>query len=117
MSESTTLAAPGERRGTAVAEPAEARVYSKDYWDIVFEQLARRKLFKIGLAVLALLYAVAIYAPLIANDKPYSIEAIDFGEYRNAARSISAVGSSLARKLGQTEAEYAEQLAALDAER
>ena len=38
--------------------------YSKDYWDLVFEQLSRRKLFKLGLAVagtLLLLLPVTIF--------------------------------------------------------
>ena len=37
----------------------EAQVYSKDYWDLVFEQLSKRTLFKIGLVVLAFLYGSA----------------------------------------------------------
>ena len=48
---------------------AEAREYSKDYWDLVFDQLAKRRLFKLALTVLALLYGLAIYAPFLGNDR------------------------------------------------
>ncbi|HJP01649.1 MAG TPA: hypothetical protein QF764_07775, partial [Planctomycetota bacterium] len=54
----------------------QATVYSKDYWDLVFEQLGKRFLFKLGMAVLALLYGAAIYAPFLANDRPLVIEAV-----------------------------------------
>ena len=82
--------------------------YSKDYWDIVFEQLGKRWLFKISMVVLALLYASAIYAPLIANDKPYVLEAIDYREYRQATNLLSATTSSMGRLLKQTPEEYLE---------
>ena len=80
--------------------------YSKDYWDLVFEQLSRRKLFKLGLAVLTLLYATAIYAPLIANDRPFVLEAIDYREYKSALRSLSAVSSAISRLVKQTPEEF-----------
>lgn len=80
--------------------------YSKDYWDLVFEQLSRRKLFKVGLAVLMLLYASAIYAPLIANDRPFVLEAIDYKEYTSALRSLSAVSSGIARLVKQSPEDY-----------
>ena len=35
----------------------------RDAWDLVFEQLGRRRLFRLALGLLALLYASAIYAP------------------------------------------------------
>ena len=71
-----------------------ASEYSKDYWDLVFEQLGRRPLFKVAMAVLAIVYASAIYAPLIANGRPYVIEAIDLGGYRSATSSLSSVHES-----------------------
>ncbi|MFT6833469.1 MAG: hypothetical protein ACJAZN_003654, partial [Planctomycetota bacterium] len=39
--------------------------YSKDYWDLVFEQLGKRMLFKVSMAVLTLLYGIAVFAPVI----------------------------------------------------
>ncbi len=88
------------KTGYAPVEASEAgQTYSKDYWDLVFEQLGRRPLFKLGVAVLALLYATAVYAPLIANDRPLVLYAIDYKDYKNASRSMSAVGSVAARLL------------------
>lgn len=89
-------------------ESAGERFYSKDYWDIVFEQLGKRALFKISMVVLALLYASAIYAPLIANDKPYVLEAIDYKAYKSATSLMSATTSSVARLMKKTPEEYAE---------
>jgi len=73
----------------------ETAPYSRDYWDLVFEQLSRRRLFKLAVSVLALLYASAIYAPLIANDRPYVLAAIDYREYRTALRTLRPVAASL----------------------
>lgn len=73
-----------------VEEPSEEG-YSKDYWDLVFEQLSRRRLFQFGLVVLALLYGSAIYAPLLANDRPYVLEAINYAEYDQARKGLYPV--------------------------
>ena len=65
----------------------EGPIYSKDYWDLVLEQLFQRKLFRVGMAVLALVYGLAIFAPLIGNDRPYKLVAIDYSEYARATRA------------------------------
>ena len=62
--------------------------YSKDYWDNVFEQVSRRPLVKLALAVLALLYGSAIYAPLLANDRPFVIEAVDRKQYERDQKTV-----------------------------
>lgn len=104
-----TEAAAGGGTESTVDETGMAQgVYSKDYWDLVFEQLGRRKLFKAGLAILAFLYGVAIFAPLIANDRPYVLEAIDYKGYRSAVSSLYAVTSSVARLSATTPQAYAE---------
>ncbi|HPF14859.1 MAG TPA: ABC transporter permease [Planctomycetota bacterium] len=69
----------------------DAPVYSKDYWDLVFEQLGKRRLFKIGMVVLALLYGVAIYAPLIANDRPFRFEGVDLKAYNGALSQLASI--------------------------
>ena len=51
----------------------EGSTYSKDYWDLVLEQLSQRRLFKVGMAVLALLYGLAIFAPLIGLPSSFSL--------------------------------------------
>jgi peptide/nickel transport system permease protein len=78
----------------ATPEPAPApaedatQPYSKDYWDLVLEQLGRNRLFQVAAAVLTLLYASAIYAPLIASDRPYVLEAANYAEYNKAWRTL-----------------------------
>ena len=80
--------------------------YSKDYWDIVFDQLKKRRLFKLALAVLALLYASAIYAPLLANDRPFVLEAINYKEYELALKTLYPATVGLRSKVRQTPDEF-----------
>ncbi len=87
-----------------------AEVYSKDYWDLVIEQLFKRKLFKVGMVVLALMYGTAIYAPFISNDRPYQFEGVDLQEYGSAARSLNPVVSSMSRILKASDEDYQAQL-------
>ncbi len=94
--------------GREHAEAAE--VYSKDYWDLVLEQLFKRKLFKVGMVVLALMYGAAIYAPFIANDRPYQFEGVDLQEYGSAAKSLNPVVSSMSRILKASDEDYQAQL-------
>lgn len=77
----------------------EGRVYSKDYWDLVLEQLSRRKLFRVGMGVLAVLYGLAIFAPLIGNDRPYKLVAIDHGDYARSVRTVGTLGGLAAGAL------------------
>lgn len=89
-------------------ESKEQNFYSKDYWDLVFEQLGKRWLFKMSMAVLALLYASAIYAPFIANDRPFVLEAIDYKQYSAATKGLRSVCSSVVRQVEKTPEEYLE---------
>jgi len=82
--------------------------YSKDYWDIVFDQLSKRRLFKLALAALALLYGAAIYAPLIANDRPYVLEAVNFAEYDRALKTLYPATMGLRARVGKTPEEFLE---------
>ncbi len=81
----------------------EGATYSKDYWDLVLEQLAHRQLFKVGMWVLAVLYGLAIFAPLIGNDRPYKLVAVDYGEYGRALRSIEPFSRAVAQRVGAAE--------------
>ncbi|MCP4964583.1 MAG: hypothetical protein GY926_05065, partial [bacterium] len=87
---------------------SEARFYSKDYWDLVFEQLGKNFLFRASMVILALLYASAIYAPFVANDRPFVIEAIDYKEYGAATKGIRSVCSSVVRQAEKTPEAYLE---------
>ncbi|MEZ6017935.1 MAG: ABC transporter permease [Planctomycetota bacterium] len=95
---------------TSEAAPAE-RFYSKDYWDLVFEQLGRRKLFKVALAILTALYGVAAFAPLLVNDKPYMVESVDTTAYTSAVRTLRVTISSSNRLAKQTDEAYAASVA------
>ena len=85
---------PAQHGGPAGAGTEEG-AYSKDYWDLVADELGRRPLVRIALAVLALLYASAIYAPLVANDRPYVLDAVDRKAYDRARRGLVGVATSL----------------------
>ncbi|MEM6674851.1 MAG: ABC transporter permease [Planctomycetota bacterium] len=90
----------------AAEEPEFATDDSKDYWDLVFEQLRRRKLFKIGVVVLTLLYGTAVFAPFLANDRPLVIESVDVDGYASALRILRPTASQALRAAQQTDAEY-----------
>jgi len=98
-----------EAKNTAPAAAAEQvsgdpdANYSKDYWDLVLEQLLKHGLFKLGLAVLAVLYGLAIFAPLISNDRPYKLVAIDYGAYESALRGIEGIGGRAIVELTEVE--------------
>lgn len=89
---------------------AQTSVYSKDYWDNVFEQVGRRPMVKFAIAVLALLYASAIYAPLIANDRPYVLEATDYKGYEKAQKTLYAGAASLRVLVKNGEEKFLERL-------
>lgn len=88
--ETKGAAAPGN-----VDEPVFKSTYAKDYWDIVFEQLGKRALFKVGVVVLTLLYGVAAFAPLLANDKPFHVDSVDIGGFKKATRVRPMVSEAL----------------------
>ncbi len=68
---------------------AEARpAYSRDHWDIVLSQLARRPSVWVSVVLLALAYAAAIYAPLLAGDRPLVITATDAAAYNAHLKTL-----------------------------
>jgi len=93
----------------------EGSTYSKDYWDLVGEQLSKRALFKVGMAVLAVLYGLAIFAPLIGNDRPYKLVAVNYGEYESAARGVERLSSNALERIQGPGSDLPER--ALQAER
>ncbi|MCA8980339.1 MAG: ABC transporter permease [Planctomycetes bacterium] len=107
MTTTMTKTAPAAPNAPAASAPPKA--YSKDYWDLVFEQLGRNDLFKLALGILALLYASAIYAPLIANDQPFVIEAVNRSEYGDAHRTLYPAVLGAASLAKKTPEEYLEK--------
>ncbi len=88
-----------------------ASEYSKDYSDLVFEQLGKRTLFKVGVAILTLLYGVAIFAPVIANDRPFKVESVDLKGYGSALRILRPMATTANRLAQQSDADFAVALA------
>ncbi|MDE0891985.1 MAG: hypothetical protein OSB14_07355, partial [Planctomycetota bacterium] len=85
-----------------MSETEEPVTYSKDYLDLVLEQLAKRRLFRGGMAVLALLYGLAIFAPLIGNDRPVKLVAIDYGAYERAVQGTARLSTIALDRLNST---------------
>jgi len=106
MSESVVLEPKVVDAIAAADEPAE-RQDSKDYWDIVFHQLGKHRLFKVGLSVLALLYGIAIYAPFVANDRPFVLKGVDRAEYENALRLLRPVAMTIGELVAKDDQAYA----------
>ncbi len=100
----------GRVRGRGVGFEEEPPTYSKDYWDNVFEQVGRRPFVKVALAVLALLYGTAIFAPLLANDRPYRLHGIDYKGYGRALKTIYASSLSLRGLAQKDRATYSADL-------
>jgi peptide/nickel transport system permease protein len=88
----------------------EGGVYSKDYWDLVFEQLGRRKLFRVGIGVLALLYGLVIFAPFLAGDRPFSFEGVDRAAYGSSLNSLRAVTNGMLKLVEQSDEAYLAEL-------
>jgi peptide/nickel transport system permease protein len=84
----------------------DSAIYSKDYWDLVFEQLGRRKLFRAGMGVLALLYGLVIFAPFLAGDRPFSFEGVDRAAYGSSLNSLRAVTNGMLKLVSVTDEEY-----------
>lgn len=81
-----------------MTEPSGGTTYSKDYWDIVLGQLRHRPSVKLSLVILVLLYAAAIYAPFLANDRPLVFTGTDRSSYRQAQREVGFVAEGLLAK-------------------
>jgi len=94
-------------RAPAHADPAPP---VRDPWTAVVAQVRRRRGVRAALVVLLVLHGLAIYAPLLANDRPWYLRAIDRGAYEEARRSLVGVLASaggLASRAGATSAELA----------
>ncbi len=81
--------------GAAAGSVFGEEVYSRDYTDNVLSQIQRRKLSMFALYLLLALYALAIYAPLLANDRPLYFHGVDLATYKQAQSEMTLVTSSL----------------------
>ena len=87
----------------AGSEPARA-VQGQDYWELVVSQVRRRKMSMFALGVLVVLYAIAVFAPFLANDRPLYFHGIDMQIYEKAQRELPITVESLVAqvRLGET---------------
>ena len=95
-----------EQLAAVVADEVQENVYSKDYWDNVFEQVGKRPLVKVALGLLALLYGSAIYAPLIANDRPYYLEGVNTKGYEKSTKIVYGATSGVRALLRKSKQEW-----------
>ncbi len=77
-----------------MSEPTGQQV-SKDYWDIVLYELGKRPSVICAAILLVVFYAVAIFAPFLANDRPLALTAVDYGAYRKAKGLLVPIGYSI----------------------
>src|SRR5688572_31138619 len=54
-----------------------------------WERLAARRSFRGAAATLLVIASLAVYAPFLANDRPYVLEGVRRGEYERALRSLA----------------------------
>jgi peptide/nickel transport system permease protein len=85
--------------------PTRAEGLSRDYWGIVSSQLKRRLSVRLSLGLLVFLYAVAIYAPFVANDRPLYFRGVDLAEFRKAQRELPLGARALREHLERAEGE------------
>src|SRR5689334_1886640 len=95
--------------------PSPGTPAGRDYWDIVGAEMRKRPSVRISAVLLVLLYAVAIYAPLLAGDRPLWLTATDAAGYRRAQATLRFAAADL-RKLvaGEKEAQVAESAPSFD---
>lgn len=79
-----------------MAEPPSPAVRPAAPLGALARRLWRRPSARIALVLLALLYSSAVYAPLIASDLPYWLEAVDRRAFESARRTLPPVVSALA---------------------
>ncbi len=74
--------------GAAVGAAPAPTAGGRDDWDTVLRQVFRRRSTRLAAAALALVYAVAVYAPLLAGDRPLYVAGTDANAYRKALRLL-----------------------------
>src|SRR5690606_6937081 len=64
-------------------------------WELVISQVRRRKMSMFALGVLVVLYAIAVFAPFLANDRPLYFHGVDLQVYEKAQRELPITVQSL----------------------
>ena len=63
--------------------------------DSILARVFRRRTTRVGAVLLALLYGTAVLAPLLANDRPYLLEATNERAYERARKTLPIVVDEL----------------------
>lgn len=79
-------------------------------WIAVCDALRRRRGMRLALVCLALIHAAVIYAPLVANDRPYVVEAVDFQAYDDAREELVDIARRFATLAEQGRHEFEAEL-------
>ncbi|RME80609.1 MAG: hypothetical protein D6785_10125, partial [Planctomycetota bacterium] len=79
---------------------------ARTYWEIVRTQFFKDKLATFGLVVVIFLFFIAIYAPVLVNNKPYLVRIKPKGAYEDAWKAIYGFTITL----NQTEKEITEKI-------
>ncbi len=108
MSSETSGPAPSAEEASAAAAQAEQEKYAgRSYWDIVKSQFFKDKLAVIGAWMVVFLFGLAIFAPFIANNKPFYIKGVFRKSYGTVYRELvfGVLGSDLMGLPGRYEKE------------
>jgi len=77
-----------------------------DLWGRAGAQLARRGAFRWAIRALLLMATLAVYAPFLASDRPWYLEAVHRGEFERARATLVPVSQALAGLLARDEAAH-----------
>src|SRR5688572_2555211 len=89
-----------ERARQAVSAPqADGPRQGQSAWERARESLARSRGFRLARVGLILLSALAVFAPLLASDRPLYLRAVHRGDFERARRELVPMTASLAALL------------------
>ncbi|RME05214.1 MAG: ABC transporter permease subunit [Planctomycetota bacterium] len=73
---------------------------SRTYWQIVRKEFMKNKMAVFGAVMVLFMFAVAIYAPFLANDKPYVIYTRFFQDYAEIWQNLRSLYTKVAGPKG-----------------
>ncbi|MEZ6067551.1 MAG: ABC transporter permease [Planctomycetaceae bacterium] len=81
-------ASPASLPNAPPLDPAEDLVVGESQWSIIVREFRKRKLAVVSLWCILLVALLAVFAPLIANDRPLAYRGTNRFEYSEALRAI-----------------------------
>jgi peptide/nickel transport system permease protein len=98
-------------RASAMDEGTRDAAGQPSYWGGAARRLRERALPRLALLVLLALASAAVWAPFLASDRPYLLEAVHQAEYERALRTLVPVARALEALAGPTPGETGPALA------